>query len=202
MKPKRCAIYGRVSTDEQDPEAQLHEVRDSVARRGWQAEEYLDHGISGRTDSRPQLDRLRQDIRRGRVDVIACYKLDRIGRTLSGLVKFLDECRELGVDFVSTTQALDTTTAAGRAMLGLLSVFSEFEVENLRERVRSGIAKARASGKAIGRPKVAFDRARVLQLRSEGKSYREIAKVMNVSKTVIVRFLAERSDKVAATTSA
>lgn len=201
MKPVRCAIYGRVSCDEQDPEAQLHEVRDYVARRGWQAEEYIDHGVSGRKDSRPQLDRLRQDIRRGRVDVVVCYKLDRIGRTLSGLVKFLDECRELGVDFVSTTQAIDTTTAAGRAMLGLLSVFSEFEVETLRERVRSGIAKARAAGRAIGRPKVAFDRDLVLQLRNQGKSYREIAKVTGVSKTVIVRFLSERSDNVVVPTA-
>jgi DNA invertase Pin-like site-specific DNA recombinase len=200
MKTLRAAIYGRVSTDEQDPEAQLREVREFVARRAWSAVEYIDHA-SGRKESRPELDRLWKDVRRGRVDVVVVWKFDRFARTLRQLVLALDEFRELGVDFVSVTQAIDTTTALGRAMFAVAGAFAEFEVETIRERVRSGVAKAKASGKTLGRPKVTIDEGRVLELRRQGRSLREISVEVGVSKTVLARFLSSCPENVGAITT-
>lgn len=187
---KRVAIYARVSTGDQDVEVQTRELREYVGRRGWTiAGEYLDAGVSGAKDRRPALDRLLRDVRQRRVDVVCCWALDRLGRSLRHLVMLLDEFGALGVDLICFTQPIDTTTASGRLTFGVLACVAEFERSMIRERVRAGVAKARASGKRLGRPPARVDEGRVLALRQAGLSLREIAAQVGAGKGVVARIV-------------
>jgi DNA invertase Pin-like site-specific DNA recombinase len=157
----RAALYLRVSTTDQDTERQERELRQVAAARGWDVVEvYADNGISGSKgrEKRPAFDRLHQDATRRRFDLVMAWSVDRLGRSLRDLVAFLSELHAAGVELFLYQQALDTTTPAGKAMFQMLGVFAEFERSMIVERVRSGIAKARAngtkSGKAIGRPRI------------------------------------------------
>ena len=125
----RAAIYARVSTLDQEPENQLAELRQYVTARGWTAVEYVDRGVSGAKERRPALDRLIRDARRRRFDVLVCWRLDRLGRSLKHLVTLLDELAALGVAFVSCT------TPAGRLQLHILAALAEFERARIAERV-------------------------------------------------------------------
>ena len=158
---KKAALYLRVSTSDQDTARQERELRQVAAARGWQVVEvYKDHGISGAKDrdKRPAFDRLHKDATRHRFDIVMAWSVDRLGRSLQGLVAFLQEIHAAGVDLFLFQQAIDTTTPAGRAMFQMCGVFAEFEHAMIVERVRSGLAKAKAkgtkSGKPIGRPRI------------------------------------------------
>ncbi|MDC3378670.1 recombinase family protein [Planctomycetota bacterium] len=189
---KQVAIYARVSTQDQDPEAQLREVRSYVVRRGWEtAVEYVDRAVSGVKERRPALDKLLQDARRGRIDVVVVWALDRFGRSLRHLVTTIDELGALGVGFVATTQGIDTTDASptGRLTLQILGAVAEFERAMIRDRVRSGIAKAKASGKHCGRPRLELDPEHVSHLRKTGMSLRAIADHLGVGKSTVARVL-------------
>src|SRR3954451_12699514 len=151
----RCAIYARVSTTEQTCENQLLELRRYCSARGWTVfKEYLDEGVSGSKDRRPALDELLKASRRRRFDVLVCWRLDRLGRNLRHLILMLDELQALGVAFVSLAEGIDATTPAGKLQLHILGAIAEFERERIRERVRAGLARARAQGKRLGRPRV------------------------------------------------
>ena len=150
----KAALYARVSTLDQNPDNQLVEIRRYAAARGWETSEYVDHGVSGSEDRRRALDALVQDVRRRRVDVVVCWRLDRLGRGLRHLVALLDEMHSLGVAFVSLNEGIDCTTPAGRLQLHILAALAEFERARIAERVRAGLARARASGTRLGRPKV------------------------------------------------
>ena len=148
----RVALYARVSTSDQIAENQLLELRGYAAARGWPVTaEYIDHGISGSTTSRPQLDAMMKAARRRQVDAVVAWRLDRLGRSLSHLVTVLNELASLGIAFVSLGEAIDMTTPAGRLQAHILSAMAEFERERIRERVHAGIARARKSGKRLGR---------------------------------------------------
>jgi len=179
---KRAAIYARVSTHNgQNPEMQLDEVRAYCARRRWEVvQEYVDTGISGAKEHRPALDRLLSDCRRRQVDAVVVYRYDRFARSLRQLVNALEEFRALGIDFVSLHEGVDTSTPNGRLVFGIFASIAEFERELIRDRVRSGLAAARAKGKRLGRPSVILDRRRVALLREQGRSWREISKEMGV----------------------
>lgn len=152
---KRVALYLRVSTDTQTVENQRREL-DAVAERlGWTIVAVLaDEGISGAKgrDKRPGYDGLMKMVARREIDLIACWSVDRLGRSLQHLVSFLGEINARGVDLYLHTQGLDTSTPAGRAMFSMLSVFSEFERAILRERIMAGLARSKAQGKRSGRP--------------------------------------------------
>lgn len=148
----RAAIYARVSTFDQDPENQLQELRRYAAARNWAAAEYVDHGVSGARDSRPALNELLRDAKRRKVDVVVCWRLDRMGRNLRHLILLLDELQALGVAFVSLAEGIDATTAAGKLQLHILGAIAEFERSRISERVRAGLARVRAQGKKLGRP--------------------------------------------------
>jgi DNA invertase Pin-like site-specific DNA recombinase len=157
----RVALYLRVSTSDQDTERQERELRAVVAARDYQVVEvYCDNGISGAKgrEKRPAFDRLHKDATRGRFDIVMAWSVDRLGRSLRDLVAFLQHLHDVNVQLYLHQQALDTTTASGKAMFGMLAVFSEFERSMIVERVRSGLAKAKArgtkSGKPIGRPRI------------------------------------------------
>ena len=179
----RAAIYARVSTNNgQDPMMQTRELREYCERRGWTVEgEYVDVGVSGAKDSRPELNRLMTDAKRRKFDAILIWKLDRFGRSLRHLVNALAELEAIGVAFVSLTDNLDLSTPSGRLMFQVIAAMSEFERELIRERVRSGMKNAQAKGKAIGRPKMGVDASQIAHLRESGASWRTIAKTTGLS---------------------
>jgi DNA invertase Pin-like site-specific DNA recombinase len=180
----RVAIYARVSTTNhgQDASLQTGEMGQFAEARGWQlADEYVDSGVSGTKDSRPELNRLMADAKRRRFDVVLVWKLDRFGRSLRHLVNALAEFESLNIAFVSLSDNLDLSTASGRLMFQIIGAMAEFERALIQERVRAGIRNARAKGRRIGRPRVAVDAARIAALRASGLSWPSIAREMGVS---------------------
>ena len=178
---KRVAIYTRVSTDTQTVENQLRELDAIAERMGWIIVERLaDEGISGAKgrEQRPAYDRLMSMVTRREIDLIACWSVDRLGRSLQHLVSFLSEINARAVDLYIHTQGLDTSTPAGRAMFSMLSVFAEFERAILRERIMAGLAR---STKRSGRPCLDADRERrARKLLSEGLSINATAKKLRI----------------------
>jgi DNA invertase Pin-like site-specific DNA recombinase len=182
--PTRCALYARVSTSDQHCENQLTELRAFCAARGWTiTREYVDHGVSGVTETRPALDALLADARRRRFDVLACWRLDRLGRNLRHLVLMLEDMHALGVSFASLGEGIDATTPAGRLQMHMLAALSEFERGRLQERVRAGLARAKAEGRRIGRPAHGVS-PEALQ-RVHGLSVRAAAKALRVSPALV-----------------
>ena len=180
----RVALYARVSTTDkgQDSGMQLRELREYIARRGWIVVcEYVDNGVSGSKDSRPQLDRMMSDAKRRKFDVVAVWRFDRFGRSLKHLVNALAEFESLGIAFVSLMDAIDLTTPQGRLMFGIVSSMAEFERSMIQQRVKSGMANAASKGVRIGRPTVAVDTAQITHLRNSGASVRTIAKSLGLS---------------------
>jgi len=154
-KTKRAGIYGRVSTANsgQDPSMQTRELKEYCQHRGWKvAGEYVDAGISGATDSRPELNRLMEDAHRRALDVVVCWKFDRFARSTSHLLRALETFRALGIDFVSVTEQIDTSTPTGKMVFTILASVGEIERSLCVERVKCGMRNARARGKVIGRP--------------------------------------------------
>lgn len=180
----RAAIYARISTtgNGQSPEMQLRELREYCERRGWQiAGEYIDLGISGAKDRRPELDRLMADAHKRRFDVVAVWKFDRFARSVSHLLRALDTFRVLGIEFVSLSESLDTATPAGRMVFTVLGAVAELERSLIAERVRAGLRNAKAKGRKLGRPRIAVDVAQIARLRSQGRSWPQIAAEMGLS---------------------
>ena len=187
---RRAAIYARVSTLDQEPENQLAELRRYVAARGWTATEFVDRGVSGTRDRRPALDRLIRDAKRRKFDVLICWRLDRLGRSLKHLVTLLDELGALGVAFVSLGEGIDCTTPAGRLQLHILAALAEFERARIAERVRAGLARARTNGTRLGRPEKVVPESVLTAVR--GLPIREAAKRLGVSPSTAHRWLAAR----------
>ena len=192
---KRIALYLRVSTDGQTTKNQRRELQEVAKARGWEiVKVYDDDGVSGAKgrEYRKAFDRMLKDAARGKFDMVAAWSVDRLGRSLQDLVTFLSELKSLEVDLYLHKQALDTSTPSGRAMFGMLSVFSEFEREMIVERVRAGIARARAEGKTLGRPRVSAGvEDAIRELRAEGKGMTAIAKSLKVGCSTVTRVLAE-----------
>jgi DNA invertase Pin-like site-specific DNA recombinase len=185
----RAALYARVSTLDQHVENQLQELREYCARRGWSVREFVDHA-SGSKDSRPALDRLIAEARRRRFDVLICWRLDRLGRNLRHLVTMLDELNVLGISFVSLNEGIDFSTPAGKLQFHVLAALSEFERSRIVERVRSGMARARAQGKRFGRPEKAISEKILAPVR--GLSVRQAAKRLGVSPATAHRWLSQK----------
>jgi len=173
----QAAIYGRVSTlANQSTEMQVRDLRQLAARRGFEVlHEYLDEGFSGAKSSRPALDEMMADAKRGKFRVLLVWKLDRLGRSLAHLIRLLEDLRACNVELVSFSEGLDFTTATGKLLYQMLSAFAEFERDCIRERVRSGLRNAKAKGKRLGRPRVALDASTVARLRAQGRSWRAVA---------------------------
>jgi DNA invertase Pin-like site-specific DNA recombinase len=187
----RVGLYARVSTnDQQTLPMQSHALREYAARRGWTIAMQVREVGSGAAQ-RQAREKLVEAARRREIDVVLVWRLDRWGRSVTDLLATLQELEHLGVGFVSLTEALDLTTAAGRAMAGLLSVFAEFEREILRERVRAGLAHARQNGQRLGRPLTAGLHAhQVRKLRRAGISKSEIARRLHIGRTSVRCILA------------
>ncbi len=183
----RVGAYVRVSThDQQTLPLQKRKIREYAKSRGLElVHEYQEVGSGAKL--RPMREELMRAARRREIDVIVVWKLDRWGRSVADLVSTLNELRELGVGFVSLTEALDFSTPSGRAMAGLLSVFAEFERDIIRERVKAGIANARAEGKPHGRPATARSKAAgVERLHKDGRNNSQIARELKISRASVI----------------
>ena len=200
-KEMRIGLYARVSTSDkgQDVNLQLNPLRQYCQHReGWNVTgEYVDIGISGTKNSRPEFDRLLDDARKRRIDVIAVWRLDRFGRSLRNLVNTLTELQELGVSFVSYSENLDFTSSTGKLLVHILASFSQFEADIIADRVRAGIKNARAKGKRIGKAPIApYLVEKIRELRKTGASIRVIAGKLNLSVGVVHKTLSNPAPEV------
>ncbi len=180
----KVALYARVSTSDkgQDPEMQLRELREYCQRRGWViVGEYVDIGVSGSKESRPQLNRLMLDAKKRKFDAIAVWRFDRFARSVSHLLRALEEFQSLGVEFVSYSESIDTSTPMGKMVYTILGATAELERNLIIERIRAGVRNAQAKGKRLGRPKVMVNAATVASMRAAGHSYRSVAAALGVS---------------------
>lgn len=189
---RRVALYTRVSTDSQTTENQERELREIATRSGWQiVEVYRDHAISGAKgrDQRPAFDALCKDATRRKFDMVMAWSVDRLGRSLQDLVGFLSELHAAGVDLFLHQQGIDTTTPAGKAMFQMMGVFAEFERAMIRERVNSGLARAKAQGKTLGRPKIdeVTEAAIAEALKAGGTGIRKLAELHGVGTGTVQR---------------
>lgn len=191
----RTALYARVSTTGhgQDVGLQLDELRQVARQRGWNVvAEHVDDGVSGATTSRPALDEMMEQARRGKLDLVVCWKLDRLGRSLQHLLQVLDELQVLGVGFVSIRDSgIDTTSATGRLMLHILGAFAAYERELIKERVHAGVRRARDNGKTFGRPRRDLDLRAAKLLLDQGRSVRDVADMLGLPRSTLRRRFGE-----------
>lgn len=194
MPPKprrRVAIYLRVSTDGQTTENQRRELEAVAEKAGWQVVSvFEDVGVSGAKgrDKRPGFDAMLKAVTRREVDMVAAWSVDRLGRSMPDLVSFLSELHARGADLYLHQQAVDTTTPSGKAMFQMLGVFAEFERAMIQERVKAGLARAKAQGKRLGRPTVgpAIEQ-RIRDLRAEGMGVLKVARTLGIGVSAVQR---------------
>jgi len=210
---KRAALYVRVSTlkkaaqanvetgeraYEQNPDMQLEQLERVALQSGWRITDYYTDRSSGAKESRPGLDALMSDARRRKFQVVLVWRFDRFARSVQQLVNALAEFKALGIDFVSTQEALDTSMPMGKAMFAIIGAMAELERDIIRERIAAGMAHAAKhgtkSGKPPGRPRKVFDRGRVMELRAMGVSWPGIAKELGVKASTIRRAYRELSE--------
>jgi DNA invertase Pin-like site-specific DNA recombinase len=192
---KCVAIYARVSTANhgQDVTLQTRELEQFAGARGWHvAGVYVDKGVSGSKDSRPELNRLMADAHKRRFDVVCVWRFDRFARSVSHLLRALETFKALGIDFVSFSEQMDTSTPAGKMVFTVLGAVAELERSLIVERVRAGLRNARVKGKKLGRPSIAVDAARIARLRLQGLTVREIATELGYSRSLVHKTLANR----------
>jgi DNA invertase Pin-like site-specific DNA recombinase len=193
---KRASLYMRVSTLDQHPETQLHDLRALAAQRGFTiVNEYTDK-ISGAKAKRPGLDQLLADARRGKFDVVMVWSFDRLARSVRHFLEVLDELNHLQVEFVSFRENIDTGGPLGRAIIIIVGAIAELERSLIVERVRAGMRRARLEGRHIGRPQLDLDRGAIVRHRAHGQSLGQLAKTFRVSRTTIARVLDEEKVRV------
>ena len=194
---KRVAVYARVSTVDQHPESQLLDLRQFAAQRGLQiVQEYVDHGFCGARTRRPQLDRMMEDARRHKFDVVMVWACDRLARSTKHLLQVLDELNGFGIQFLSQREAIDTDGALGRAIIVIVSAIAELERSLIVERVRAGMRRAKLEGRRIGRAPLQVNRALLLLDRERGLSLNQLAGTHRISKASVCRVLKEEREAV------
>src|SRR6202795_89823 len=167
---------------------QTRELRQFAEARGWNvAGEYLDEGISGTKDRRPALDRLMSDAHKRRFDVVVCWRFDRFARSVSHLLRALENFNALGIAFVSLSENVDTTTPTGKMIFTVLGAVAELERCLIVERVRAGLRNARAKGKKLGRPRKVRNGTEIKRLRAEGASWRTVGRALGVAPATALR---------------
>jgi len=192
MKSTTAAIYARVSTKAQSVESQLHALRPVADQAGHsEIKVFLDEGISGAKgrDKRPGLDALLKAATRKEISKVYIFSIDRIGRSVSNLISTLEELQAAGVGIYFHKQAIDTSTPAGKLLFNLIAVFSDYEREIIKERVSSGLQRARDNGVKLGRkPLAPITAKQIKERRDKGESVRKIAKALNISISSVSRY--------------
>jgi DNA invertase Pin-like site-specific DNA recombinase len=192
----RVAIYARVSTTShgQDVSLQTRELEQFATARGWHlVDAYIDAGVSGTKDSRPELNRLMADAHKRRFDVVAVWRFDRFARSVSHLLRALETFNALGIAFVSLSEQMDTTTPAGKMVFTVLGAVAELERSLIVERVKAGLRNARAKGRRLGRPPKNLDLPRIANLRGQGLAWRAIAAELGIGLATLHRATGGRS---------
>jgi DNA invertase Pin-like site-specific DNA recombinase len=193
---KKAILYMRVSTVDQHPETQLHDLRQLAAQRGYEIQhEYVDI-ISGAKARRPGLDQLLADARRHRFDTLLIWSFDRLARSVRHLIEVLDELNHLGIEFASLRENIDTGAPLGRAMLVIIGAIGELERNLIIERVRAGMRRARLEGRHIGRRPLELDRPGIQRDRASGMSLAQVAKLHRISRATVHRVLQEQTQSV------
>ena len=186
--PLKVALYGRVSTDGQDPEVQLSAIRLHASNRGWEiVEEYVDKGFSGAKERRPALDALMKEAWVGKFQAVLAWRFDRFARSVKNLISALEIFRTLKIDFVSLQEQFDTSTPIGQAMFTIIGAMAQLERDIIRERVKAGLERARAKGVRLGRPTAEAQSGHVSALRKQGLSLGEIAQRLKCSRSTVRR---------------
>jgi DNA invertase Pin-like site-specific DNA recombinase len=193
---KRAALYLRVSTVDQHPENQLHDLRTLVLQRGYEITNTYEDRISGAKAKRPGLDRLMHDAKHAKFDIVLVWAFDRIARSTRHFLEVLDELNHLNIEFVSFRENIDTGGPLGRAMVVIIGAISELERNLIVERIRAGMRRARLDGRQIGRKPLEVDRAGLLRDRSQGKSYNELAASYGISKASVGRVIKDAEEAV------
>ena len=187
---KRTVAYVRVSTHDQSVDTQLDAIRRHCSAQGISISEiYSDEGVSGAQDSRPSLDRLKADCSKCKVGAVVVYKFDRLARSVAHLLSCLELFRRHGVDFISVSEGIDTSTPVGKMVFTFLGAIAEFERSLIQERVVAGVRRAKAEGVHCGRPRKGLDVGLAMKMREDGRSVREIAKAINTSSATVHRYL-------------
>ncbi len=190
---KRVAVYVRVSTKDQSVDMQLNDLERYTRERGFNVfKVYKDCGISGTKETRPALNELMNDARKRKFDTVLVWRFDRFARSTKHLVTALHEFRNLGIDFISYQENIDTSSPLGEAIFTIISAMSKLERDIIAERVKGGLRKAKANGKRLGRPKCDVDTSKVIESRKQNKSIRQIASELNLSKSAVQRTLEMR----------
>ena len=187
----RVAVYARVSTSDQSTDSQLLDLRRYLFERGGKLfNEYCDNGISGTKSSRPALNQLMNDAKKRRFDVVLVWRFDRFARSTKHLILALEEFRNLGIDFVSYQENIDTRSPLGSAIFTIISAVAQLERDIIAERVKAGLRQAKERGKRIGRPEISVDEGEIRRLRAGGHSLREIAVQVGISHTKVAQIIA------------
>jgi len=188
----KVALYGRVSTDRQDPEVQLSALRLHASNRGWEiVKEYIDKGFSGAKEKRPALDQLIKEAWVGKFQSVLVWRFDRFARSVKHLISALETFRKLGIDFISLQEQFDTSTPIGQAMFTIIGAMAQLERDIIRERVKAGLARARERGIRLGRPVSQAKAEQALALKREGLSLGEIGRRLHCSRSTIRRRILE-----------
>lgn len=196
---KKAAIYPRVSTPDQQVETQLYDLRKLAAQRGFEvSREYCDRGVSGSKARRPGLDALMADARRGEFSVLLVAAFDRVARSTKNFLEIVDELHDLGIEFISAREAIDTSGPMGRMFVTLIGSIAELEKSILVERIRAGMRRARMEGQRLGRAPLNVDHDALVRDRLSGMSLTDVARKYRVSRASVVRFAREAQRQAAA----
>ncbi len=186
----KVALYVRVSTKDQSVDMQLNDLERYSRERSFNVfKVYKDNGISGTTESRPALNELMNDAKKRKFDIVLVWLFDRFARSTKHLVNALYEFRNLGIDFISYQENIDTSSPLGEAIFTIISAMAKLERDIIAERVKGGLRRAKANGKRLGRPKHTVDTEKVVEHRKQNKSTRQIASEMNLSRGTVERTL-------------
>lgn len=188
---KRCALYLRVSTLDQHPETQLYDLQQMVKQRGFEIVRQYEDRISGAKATRPGLEQMLSDAKRGRFDVVMVWAFDRMARSVKHLLEVLDELDRLHIEFVSFRENIDTGGPLGRAIMVIVGAISELERSLIVERVRAGMRRAKLEGRHIGRRRLNVDRAAIIRDRTRGLSLSEVAKAHGISRALVSKIQRE-----------
>ena len=197
---KRVAIYARVSTTDQTCDNQLRDLRDYCRARGWSdVREFIDTGVSGTKERRPALDKMMAEVNARRVDVVVVAAFDRLGRSVRHLVEALELFRHLNVEFISLREQIDTGSALGQAVFTIIAAIAQLERSLIVERVKSGLRRARAEGKRLGRPRLQVSERQLRIVASQKLPVRAAAKALGVSPSSYLRLVRQPNGSAAVT---